>query len=53
VRIADAVPVALDLRGRFHGESLLPAALAGATLYLQAFDPAACRSSNLVIQTIP
>lgn len=52
VQVAGAFPVALDASGRFHMDAFLPGALAGTKLCLQAFDPASCRPSNLVIQTI-
>jgi sugar lactone lactonase YvrE len=52
VQPAAVVPVALDGSGRFHLDALLPASLAGVTLFLQAFDPATCRPTNLVIQEI-
>lgn len=49
---AGVIPIALDGNGRFHVAPVLPAALAGVTLYLQAFEPASHRPTNLVIQTI-
>ena len=52
VQIAGVIPVALDGGGRLHADVLLPPALLGAPLHLQAFDPQTCRTSNLVIQTI-
>jgi len=50
LQIAAVLPVPLDGQGRLHIDVFLPPALAGITLYLQAFDPPTCRSSNLVIQ---
>ena len=52
VQVAGALPAALDADGRFHLDVLLPAGMAGVTLFVQAYEPASCRSSNLVIQTI-
>jgi sugar lactone lactonase YvrE len=52
VQISAVLPLALDAGGRFHADVLLPPALAGVTLYLQAWDPPTCRASNLVIQPL-
>jgi sugar lactone lactonase YvrE len=53
VAASGAFALPLDAGGRFHADVLLPAALAGTTLHLQAFDPPTCRTSNLVIQPVP
>ncbi len=52
VQISAALPVPLDGEGSLHLDVVLPPALAGVTLFLQAIDRPTCRSSNLVIQTI-
>ena len=52
VQIAGAVPAPLDAAGRFHLDVPLPLGLAGVQLFAQAVEPATCRASNLVIQTV-